>query len=147
MPVTPDDVLEFRKPSASFLCPVSANTYGIEFLSFVITDYETKKTIFEVGKDVPPVGMEMDVDLMDENSFRKIKYTFSEDVLRLPLIGTTLVFKVGDQNAGIQAKIETAEAKRGAGGAGEAKGGGRGAEGKTDDSDDEGPWSKAGDYN
>ena len=65
----------------------------------MITDYETKKTIFEVGKDVPPVGMEMDFDLsaMDENSFRKIKYTFSEDVLRLPLIGTTLTFKVGDE--------------------------------------------------
>jgi hypothetical protein len=65
----------------------------------VITDYETKKTIFEVGKDVTPVGMEMDVDLssMDGDCFRRIKYTFSEDVLRLPLIGTTLVFKIGDE--------------------------------------------------
>ena len=34
---------------------------------------------------------------MDENSFRRIKYTFSEDVLRLPLIGTSLVFSVGDE--------------------------------------------------
>ena len=41
----------------AFLCPVSANIYNIEFLSFVISDYETKKTIFEVGKDIPPVGM------------------------------------------------------------------------------------------
>ena len=42
---------------------------------------------------------EMDVDFssMDENSFRRIKYTFSEDVLRLPLIGTSLIFSVGDE--------------------------------------------------
>ena len=68
-------------------------------MSFLISDYETKNTIFEVGKDVPPIGMEVDVDYsnMDENSFRKIKYTFSEDVLRLPLIGTSLVFSVGDK--------------------------------------------------
>ena len=42
--------------------------------------------------------MELDVDYRtvgDENSFRRIKYTFSEDVLRLPLIGTSLTFKVG----------------------------------------------------
>ena len=25
---------------AGFLCPISANTYGIEFLNFVISDYE-----------------------------------------------------------------------------------------------------------
>ena len=32
-----------------FLCPISANAdYGVEFLNFVISDYETKKTIFEV---------------------------------------------------------------------------------------------------
>jgi hypothetical protein len=79
-----------------FLCPLKANKYGIEFLQFAVTDYETKKTIFEVGKDVPgTAGMEMDFDARsnDENAYRKIKYTFSEDVLRLPLISTSLTFK------------------------------------------------------
>jgi len=33
---------------------------------------------------------------MDENSFRRIKYTLSEDFVRLPLVGTSLVFSVGD---------------------------------------------------
>ncbi|GMI41812.1 hypothetical protein TrCOL_g3709 [Triparma columacea] len=96
--ITPGDVLEFRKPAENFLCPLSANCYGIDFLQFQINDYETKKIIFEVGKDIPPVNMEMDIDFGNmEDSFRKIKYTFSEDVLRLPLIGTSLVFKVGDK--------------------------------------------------
>ena len=30
------------------MCPLSANTYGIEFLSFIISDYDTKNLIFEV---------------------------------------------------------------------------------------------------
>ena len=83
----------------AFLCPLSANKYGIEFLQFGISDFETKKVIFEVGKDIPPIGMEADVDIrsMDENSFRRIKYTFSEDVLRLPLISTSLTFKIADK--------------------------------------------------
>ena len=29
--------------------------------------------------------------------YRKIKYTFSEDVLRLPAIQTTLIFQVGQE--------------------------------------------------
>lgn len=67
----------------------------------MISDYETKKTIFEVGKDIPaPVGMEMDFDYSSaapDEAFRRIKYTFSEDVLRLPLVGTSLVFSIGDE--------------------------------------------------
>ena len=85
---------------SAFLCPLSANSYNIEFLSFAISDYETKKTIFEVGKDIPVShGMEMDFDYNSspEEAFRRIKYTFSEDVLRLPLVGTSLVFSIGDE--------------------------------------------------
>ena len=76
-----------------FLCPLSANTYNIEFLSFTIRDYETKKKIFEVGRDIPSAAAEIDIDYsnFDEDSFRKIKYEFSEDVLRLPTIGTSYV--------------------------------------------------------
>ena len=74
---------------AAFLCPLSANTYGIEFLRFSISDYSTKKIIFEVGKDIPPQA-DMQLDLTSgPDTFRKIKYQFSEDVLRLPFIETT----------------------------------------------------------
>ncbi len=39
-----------------FLCPLSANVYGIDFLSFTIKDVESNKVIFEVAKDpnAPP---------------------------------------------------------------------------------------------
>ena len=51
--ITPEDVLTHEAPTAGFLCPLSANEYGIEFLSFVIQDYETKNVIFEVSRDRP----------------------------------------------------------------------------------------------
>jgi len=57
---SPDDVCKLTKPTDGFLCPLSANTFGIEFLSFTISDYESKKIIFEVGRGEfhrpPPSG-------------------------------------------------------------------------------------------
>lgn len=48
--------------------------------------------IFEVGKDKPaPQDVTVDFSTFGEDMYRKIKYTFSEDVLRLPNIQTTLV--------------------------------------------------------
>mmetsp|Transcript_4348 Transcript_4348/g.5993 ORF Transcript_4348/g.5993 Transcript_4348/m.5993 type:complete len:251 (-) Transcript_4348:263-1015(-) len=96
--MSPDDILELNRPTEGFLCPLSANTYGIEFIEFTIYDYETKAILFEVGRDnPPPLDMDIDLNNLDENMYRKIKYEFSEDVLRLPFISTTLVFSVGDQ--------------------------------------------------
>lgn len=75
---------------SGFLCPLSANTFGIDFLQFTISDYQTKKVIFEVGKDSPaPQDISVDFSSLGEDMYRKIKYTFSEDVMRLPLIQTT----------------------------------------------------------
>ncbi len=66
--------------------------FGIEFLQFTISDYQTKKIIFEVGKDTPaPQDIAVDFTTLGEDMYRKIKYTFSEDVLRLPLIQTSWV--------------------------------------------------------
>lgn len=92
--VTPDMVLDLQGPTRKFMCPLSANTYGIEFLSFIISDYDTKNLIFEVSRDRPP-PMDFDMQNFDEDSMRKIRYTFSDDVLRLPAIATQLVFSVG----------------------------------------------------
>mmetsp|Transcript_116185 Transcript_116185/g.227903 ORF Transcript_116185/g.227903 Transcript_116185/m.227903 type:complete len:260 (+) Transcript_116185:107-886(+) len=94
--VTPDEVLELSKPTEGFLCALSTNNFGIEFLNFTISDYQSKKTIFEVGKDNPtPQDIAVDFSALGEDMYRKIKYTFSEDVLRLPLIQTSLIFSVG----------------------------------------------------
>ena len=74
-----------------FLCPLSANTYGIDFLQFTISDYVSKKIVFEVGRNTPPQDMSIDFSTGGEDMYRKIKYEFSEDVLRLPHIETSLV--------------------------------------------------------
>jgi protein unc-119 len=69
---------------------LSSNNYGLDFLQFTISDYATKKVIFEVGKDNPtPQDIAVDFSALGEDMYRKIKYTFSEDVLRLPLIQTS----------------------------------------------------------
>ena len=94
---TPKEVLRHEAPTKNFLCPLSANEYGIEFLSFVIQDYDSKLTIFEVSRDRPlPIDFSMH-DAMDPDSLRKINYELSEDFLRLPNISTTLVFSVGQE--------------------------------------------------
>mmetsp|Transcript_15482 Transcript_15482/g.32375 ORF Transcript_15482/g.32375 Transcript_15482/m.32375 type:complete len:262 (-) Transcript_15482:327-1112(-) len=92
--VTPEMVLGLNGPTRKFMCPLSANSFGIEFLSFIISDYDTKNLIFEVSRDRPP-PMDFDMQNFDEDSMRKIRYTFSDDVLRLPAIATQLVFSVG----------------------------------------------------
>jgi hypothetical protein len=83
-------IISFSFAPAGFLCALSANNFGIEFLNFTISDYTSKKTIFEVGKDNPtPQDISVDFSSLGEDMYRKIKYTFSEDVLRLPLIQTS----------------------------------------------------------
>jgi protein unc-119 len=77
---------------------LSDNHYDLEFLNFTISDYDTKNILFEVGKDLPPPqDMTLDFSSLGEDMYRKIKYTFSEDVLKLPFIQTSLVFSVGNQ--------------------------------------------------
>ena len=85
-----DFVLFSTCGSLGFLCALSTNNFGIEFLNFTISDYQTKNIIFAVGKDNPtPQDIAVDFSSLGEDMYRKIKYTFSEDVLRLPLIQTS----------------------------------------------------------
>jgi hypothetical protein len=77
-----------------FLCNVKGNAYDIKFLSFNIRDYGTKEILFDTsGDSTKTMGtFEFDYDhdsLTEDEMFRKIKYTFSERVLKLPLIATT----------------------------------------------------------
>ena len=95
-PVTAADVMKLTKPTDGFLCALSDNTFGLDFLKFTISDYDTKKVIFRVSKDgPPPQDVSMDFSALGEDMYRKIRYKFSEDVLRLPFIQTSLVFGVG----------------------------------------------------
>ena len=78
-----------------FLCPLSANVYGLEFLSFKIRNGETKRLIFEASKEnvkaatdkAKKKGLEI-CTMADPDSFRKIAYEFDVDVLQAPCIVT-----------------------------------------------------------
>mmetsp|Transcript_29495 Transcript_29495/g.66103 ORF Transcript_29495/g.66103 Transcript_29495/m.66103 type:complete len:113 (-) Transcript_29495:910-1248(-) len=73
--ITPDYVLDLDRPTRDFLCPLSANVYNIEFLSFTIEDYDTKHLIFEVSRDRPPkFDHGADLSTLGEDAMRKIKY-------------------------------------------------------------------------
>jgi len=98
--VGPRDVLRLKKPTNGFLCSLSAKDgHDIEFLSFVVRNDDSKRVLFEIGNGVPMIGqMEVDYDTFDDDDcFRAIKYTFNEDVLRLPVVSTSLTFKVGEK--------------------------------------------------
>ena len=88
--ITPKDVLGFKKATEGFLCPLSANAFGIEFGKFTIREMQTNKVLFHVEP------ME-DVPAMIDDTSRLIKYSFSKDFLRLKTIGTTVEFKVGSK--------------------------------------------------
>lgn len=85
--VSPAVVFVFVLP-ADFLCPLSANTYGIDFLSFKIRDMDTQHVVFEVAKD-PNAGPVSYPDNFDYDQLRSINYKFPAQFLRYETVGTT----------------------------------------------------------
>lgn len=95
--ITPEEVCKFTKPTSGFLCKLSDNIYGIDFLAFTIKDYDTKRKIFHVDRESNMEALAgVDFSTIDEDSLRKIDYKFESDVLSLPRIVTRLKFSVGD---------------------------------------------------
>ncbi len=86
--IGPNDVLSLKKPTTRFLCPASSSEHNIEFLRFIIRDDASKRVFFEVGHGGPIVGS-LEVD------GRSINYTFSENVLRLPVVSTRYARQLG----------------------------------------------------
>lgn len=95
--ITPDDVLALDGPTKGFLCPLSANTYGIDFVDFEIKDADSARSLFRVQKDpdAAPVPMLDNIDPAIEESIRTIKYCFPVEFLRYKTVRTSLVFQVG----------------------------------------------------
>ena len=100
--VTIDDVLKLSKPTSMFLCPLSANTVGIEFLKFSIREMATNRVIFEVQRP------KMDPDMAARNAaqlaslpaemetaVRSVRYNFPPHFLDQKTVGAMLVFCVG----------------------------------------------------
>jgi hypothetical protein len=87
--IGPKDVLRMSKPTKGFLCSLSSNVYNIEFVKFAIRDDASKRVFFEMGNGLSTFGCDVDCDNFDDDDCsRAIKYTFSEDVLRLPVVST-----------------------------------------------------------
>ena len=97
MAVSPEDVLELEEPTEGYLCPLSANIYNIDFVSFKIRDMDSNETLFEVSKD--PDAPAIDYSLLDglDDSVRSIRYDFDASFLKIKTIGTTLLFAVGEK--------------------------------------------------
>jgi protein unc-119 len=105
--ITPEQALAFTAPTEDFLCPLTANTYGIEFYQFTIRDVERNKVLFEVGQAPDGAANENVQETLarvaqlspeEAAAVRTIRYRFAPSFLRKQAIGAKLVFGVnGDQ--------------------------------------------------
>jgi len=86
---------------SGYLCKLTDNVYGIEFLSFKVRNMANNQVLFEVSRD-PNMPTLSPGDLAqltpeEEDSVRCISYDFGPDFLRLEAIGTQLEFAVGGE--------------------------------------------------
>lgn len=97
--VSPEDVLRLKRPADKFLCQLSANRHGLDFLAFTISDFASKTVFFHVDKDNPIQNSTLKTrnKIASETALRTINYNFSADVLRTDTISTKLIFSVGNK--------------------------------------------------
>jgi hypothetical protein len=95
---TPEAALALTKPTDDFLCPLSANTYGLDFKEFEIKDYDRGISLFHVARpaDAPAVDYQNVPEELEEQ-IRSIRYTFPLAFFEMKTIRTSLVFSVGDK--------------------------------------------------
>jgi hypothetical protein len=98
-PFRPEDALKLTAPTEGYLCPLSANKYLIEFLSFRIRDMDSNTVLFEVASDPSDTsGPMLEVPAgATEDMVRSVHYEFPAQVLGLGSIGTQLTFRVGPE--------------------------------------------------
>jgi len=87
--VTIDQVLALTEATTDFMCPLTANEYGVEFLYFRVRDMDSGLVLFEVKREAD------DEPVPGEEEVRQIRYHFGPDFLKLRALGSTLQFKVG----------------------------------------------------
>ncbi|KAG2494394.1 hypothetical protein HYH03_007447 [Edaphochlamys debaryana] len=98
-PVTPEAVLAYTKPTSGWMCPLNANSYGIEFLKFEIKDYDTNRVVYQVAREPDPEPLPEPLDPEVENMIRSVKYTFPASFLKFKTVRTLLEFCVGPKPA------------------------------------------------
>jgi len=91
--ITPEYVQSLTEATQEFLCPLSANKYGVEFVYFKVRDLESGTVLFEVAAD----ESESTDEVPEDDSVRTIRYHLGPDFLKLRAVGSTIEFKVGSQ--------------------------------------------------
>mmetsp|Transcript_658 Transcript_658/g.810 ORF Transcript_658/g.810 Transcript_658/m.810 type:complete len:190 (+) Transcript_658:47-616(+) len=89
-----DEALKMKSASKGFMCPMSANTYGIDFQAFTIRDHTSDKVIFNVQKPENPPELPKGFDM---DKLRMIEYKFPRSFVECKTIATSLKFKVGEK--------------------------------------------------
>merc|ERR1740138_159880 len=80
-PITAELVMQFAAPCTSFLCPITANTKGLDFSRFSVRSCDEgvqNKIFFEVAK--PPYFVSTPIEQLDDSS-RFIRYNFGPEFL------------------------------------------------------------------
>ena len=77
-----------------YLCPKSANTFGIEFVRFKVRDMESQQVLFEIAKPEEPDEGEQEGKMEGEEEEdvadgRFIRYEFPPQVLQRKTLGAT----------------------------------------------------------
>lgn len=91
--IKPEHVMALDRVTESYLCPVEANIYGLDFTRFKIRDMTTGATLFEIAK--PPGQIISASDENDPNVGRFVRYQFTPEFLKLTSVGATVEFSVG----------------------------------------------------
>ena len=89
--------MQFTQPTEGFLCRLSANTYGVEFLKFTIRDMESNKVVFDIEREHEDMPSPDSITPEMEVAARSIRYNFPPSFLQLKTVGAKLVFAIGPQ--------------------------------------------------
>jgi len=99
--ITPEEVLSLSKPTRNYLCPKSANVFGIEFTKFRVRDLSSSSEhdgpgpiLIDIQK--PDNYIETEEEKNDEKSGRFVRYHLHSQFLNLKNLGAQITFTVGN---------------------------------------------------
>lgn len=98
--ISPDDVLKLPKITENYLCSPDANVYNIDFIKFKIRDLDSGMVLFEIAKPTSISESEdvnLEVEEIDPNSGRFVRYQFTPQFLKLKTVGATVEFTIGSK--------------------------------------------------
>ncbi|GMH40924.1 hypothetical protein BSKO_08828 [Bryopsis sp. KO-2023] len=92
--ITPETVLALEGPTDGYLCPMSANNIGLEFMRFEIRDCDSGELMLKISSK-PSSPMSVMEGPGNQEPCRAVSYCFPLRFLRMKNIRTLLNFGVG----------------------------------------------------